>query len=73
MNITKKMNDGVLEIAAEGRLDTATAPELEREVKASIDNADSLIFDFSRLDYISSAGLRILLSEIGRASCRERV
>ena len=62
MNIIKNMNDGVLEIAVEGRLDTATAPQLDNEIKASIDQADSVVMDFSKLDYISSAGLRVLLS-----------
>lgn len=62
MNIAKNMNGSVLEIAVEGRLDTATAPQLDNEIKASIDNADSLVLDFSNLDYISSAGLRVLLS-----------
>lgn len=62
MNIIKKMNDGVLEIIAEGRLDTVTAPQLENEIKADIANADNVVFDFSKLDYISSAGLRVLLS-----------
>ena len=62
MNITKNMNGGVLEIAAEGRLDTGTAPQMENELKSSIENADSVVFDFAKLDYISSAGLRVLLS-----------
>ena len=62
MKITKKMNDGVLEIAAEGRLDTSTAQQFDSEVKASMADADRVVFDFSKLDYISSAGLRVLLS-----------
>ena len=62
MNITKNLNDGVLTIAPEGRVDTATAPELESVVKSSIDQADSVVFDFSKVDYVSSAGLRVLLS-----------
>lgn len=62
MTITKKQNGNALEIALEGRLDTMTAPELEAELKASLDAADSLALDFSKLDYISSAGLRVLLS-----------
>ena len=62
MNITKNMNDGVLEIALEGRLDTSTAPQLDSELKTSVDKADSVVFDFAKLDYISSAGLRVLLS-----------
>ena len=62
MNITKKLNDGVLEIALEGRLDTNTAPLLEKELKSSMTGIDYLTFDFAKLDYISSAGLRVLLS-----------
>ena len=62
MNITKKMNGTALEIAAEGRLDTMTAPELEASLKESLDSANTLTLDFSKLDYISSAGLRVLLS-----------
>ena len=62
MTITKNQNGNTLEIALEGRLDTMTAPELETELKQSMDGVDSLILDFSKLDYISSAGLRVLLS-----------
>ena len=62
MTITKKQNGTTLEIALEGRLDTMTAPELEAELNQSLSAADSLVLDFSELDYISSAGLRVLLS-----------
>ena len=62
MTITKKQNGTELEIALEGRLDTMTAPELEAELKRSLDGVESLTIDFSKLDYISSAGLRVLLS-----------
>ena len=62
MTITTNLNGTELEIALEGRLDTMTAPELEAELKRSLDGAESLIMDFSKLDYISSAGLRVLLS-----------
>lgn len=62
MTITKNQNGNALTLAVEGRLDTMTAPELEAELKASMDAAESLILDFSKLDYISSAGLRVLLS-----------
>ena len=62
MTIDKKLNGTALEIALEGRLDTMTAPELEAELNQSLGNADSLMLDFSKLDYISSAGLRVLLS-----------
>ena len=62
MTITRKQNGGTLEIALEGRLDTMTAPELEAELNKSLAGAETLIIDFSKLDYISSAGLRVLLS-----------
>ena len=62
MNITKTTNDTNLVVAVEGRLDTVTAPELEAELKASLDGITDLTLDFEKLDYISSAGLRVLLS-----------
>ena len=62
MKITSTMNDKELNIALEGRLDTVTAPDLERELKEKMDDADKLTFDFTNLEYISSAGLRVLLS-----------
>ena len=62
MTINKKVNDGKMELSLEGRLDTTTAPELEAEVKGSLDGITSLIFDFAKLEYISSAGLRVLLA-----------
>ena len=62
MNIIKNQNDGILTIALEGRLDTTTAPELEQEIKSSLDGVTELIMDFAKLSYISSAGLRVLLS-----------
>ena len=61
MTITKEQNGTALKIALEGRLDTMTAPELEAELNQSLGGADSLTLDFSKLDYISSAGLRVLL------------
>ena len=62
MKMTKTLNGTSLTIALEGRLDTTTAPELEKELQASLDGADELTLDFSALEYISSAGLRVLLS-----------
>ena len=62
MTINKTQNGTALTIALEGRLDTMTAPELEAELKKSLDGMETLILDFSKLDYISSAGLRVLLS-----------
>ena len=59
----KKMQDGDnLTIVLTGRLDTTTAPHLEAELKSSIGGVTYLIFDFENLEYISSAGLRVLLA-----------
>ena len=62
MKIIKNLTGTNLEIALEGRLDTITAPELEKELKDSMDAVSELTLDFEKLDYISSAGLRVLLS-----------
>ena len=61
MTINKQQDGDKLTISLEGRLDTTTAPELEAELNKSLDGAKELAFDFSKLDYISSAGLRVLL------------
>ena len=70
MTITKSLNGSHLDIALESRLDTVTSPELEAELNASLPAADSLTLDFSKLDYISSAGLRVLLSAHKRLSAK---
>lgn len=62
MNITKKLEENTLTIALEGRLDTVTAPKLEGELRTSVNGISTLIFDLGALDYVSSAGLRVLLS-----------
>lgn len=62
MVINKNAEGAKLTLALQGRLDTTTAPQLEAELKASIDNVSELTFDFAELEYISSAGLRVLLS-----------
>ena len=62
MKITKNLNGTSLTVALEGRLATTTAPELEQALKESMDAATELTLDFSKLDYISSAGLRVLLA-----------
>lgn len=62
MTIKKELKGKELAVALEGRLDTITAPELETELKASLDGVEKLTLDFSKLEYISSAGLRVLLS-----------
>ncbi len=62
LNINKTVKDATLYYALEGRLDTITSPELEEELKASLEGAQALVLDFEKLEYISSAGLRVLLS-----------
>lgn len=62
MTINKNKNGSKLLIEVAGRLDTTTAPQLDAEVKDSISDITELEFDFSNLEYISSAGLRVLLS-----------
>ena len=62
MNILKQQEGTALTIGLEGRLDTVTAPGLEDELRASLDGVTELILDLKDLDYISSAGLRVLLS-----------
>lgn len=62
MTIEKKLNGTELTIALTGRMDTVTAPQLEAELKDCLNGVNSLRFDFSALDYLSSAGLRVLLA-----------
>ncbi|MBR5345978.1 MAG: STAS domain-containing protein [Clostridia bacterium] len=71
MTITKTQNGTTLTVALEGRLDTMTSPDLEAELNRSLDGIDSLIFDFTKLDYISSAGLRVLLAAHKQMSTRD--
>lgn len=54
-------NEGILTLSLTGRLDTMTAPELETYLSQEIQDCDKLVLDFSALEYISSAGLRVLL------------
>ena len=62
MTINKKQNGTELELALAGRLDTTTAPQLEAELKSSMDGVTALTLDFEGLEYLSSAGLRTLLA-----------
>ena len=62
MNIKKELQDEKMVVAIEGRLDTTTAPELEEELKSSLEGVKELELDLSELEYISSAGLRFLLA-----------
>jgi len=62
MNIIKEKNNSDFTLKLEGRLDTISSPQLEAELKRSIDGITCLILDLGALDYISSAGLRVFLS-----------
>ena len=62
LNIKKEINGSDAIVTLEGRLDTTTAPQLENELKSFMESVSSLVFDFENLEYISSAGLRVLLT-----------
>lgn len=62
MTINKELNGTTLTAKIEGRVDTTTAPALEQELKSSFDGVTELVLDFADVAYISSAGLRVLLS-----------
>ena len=61
MTIEKNLNGSELTVAITGRLDTTTAPQLEVSLKESFSNVEKLVLDFAELEYLSSAGLRVLL------------
>ena len=62
MEITKKVKDNTAELAVSGRLDTTTSPELEEALKELFEQGvNELVLDFAELEYVSSAGLRVLL------------
>ena len=62
LNINREIENGKAVFELEGRLDTLTAPDLEKELGDSLPDVTELILDFNKLDYISSAGLRVLLA-----------
>ena len=62
MNITKSAENDKVTIAITGRLDTNTAPQLEAELKQSLEGTNKLVLDFTKLEYVSSAGLRVILA-----------
>ena len=61
MTIEKKIENGNVTIKVSGRLDTTTAPELEKALDSSLEGTKELVFDMANLEYISSAGLRVIL------------
>ncbi len=62
MTITKTVKGNEIAFALEGRLDTTTAPQFDAEIKENINGIEKLVMDFEKLEYISSAGLRVLLA-----------
>ncbi|MBO4359556.1 MAG: STAS domain-containing protein [Eubacteriaceae bacterium] len=62
LTINKGINEGTAVFTLEGRLDTNTSPDLEKELNENLEGITDLTMDFASLDYISSAGLRVLLS-----------
>ena len=70
LNINKTIENGKAVLALGGRLDTVTAPELEKALKDSLDGVSELTLDFAGLEYISSAGLRVLLSAQKIMNCK---
>ena len=70
MTVKLNKNDRELTAFVEGRLDTLTSPELEEKLEPVIDDIEKLVFDFSELEYISSAGLRVLLAAVKEMDAR---
>lgn len=62
LNVDKDLQGDTLTVSLDGRLDTTTSPDFEAELKSNLDGVKNLVFDFEKLEYISSAGLRVLLS-----------
>lgn len=62
MDVIKCYNEKELTLSVEGRINSVTSKELDEEIKNELGNFDSLILDFSNLDYISSAGLKVLIA-----------
>lgn len=62
LNIVKKQDGDTLTVKLDGRLDTNTAPDFQIEMEPLLNDISKLVLDFEKLDYISSAGLRVLLT-----------
>ena len=71
MNIKKTVEGEKLTVALEGRLDTLTAPELEESLSSALEGIKELVLDLSGLEYLSSAGLRVVLSTFKTVSAAE--
>ena len=71
MNIKKKKDGNTLTVLISGRIDTATAPEADASINGSLDGVQSLILDFTDVNYVSSSGLRVLLALQKKMSARD--
>ena len=71
MTISKTENGKEVTVSVEGRIDSKTAPEFEKEVRECFDSFDSMVIDLAQVNYISSAGLRILLTAHKVMSAKE--
>ena len=71
MTIDRKLENGVLTLTLEGRLDTATSPQLQDVLLPAFDEAKEVTLDFAGLAYVSSAGLRVLLMGQKAAQAKE--
>ncbi len=73
MTIQKTINDTTLEMHIAGRIDTTTAPQMETELKESLPGITELKIDFAEVEYISSAGLRVLLAAQKRMNAQGKM
>lgn len=71
MTISKTENGKEVTVSVEGRIDSKTAPEFEKEVKDCFESFDSMVIDLAQVNYVSSAGLRILLTAHKEMSAKE--
>ena len=71
MTISKTENGKEVTVSVEGRIDSKTAPEFEKEVKDCFESFDSMVIDLAQVNYVSSAGLRILLTAHKAMSAKE--
>ena len=70
MKTTMQRDGSTLTVLIEGRIDTQTAPDLQTELEAALDDATDLVLDFTQVGYISSAGLRTILTAQNRMNAK---
>ena len=70
--MSASLEDGVLTISVEGRLDSDTSPKLEEMLRNSFESADAFVFDFAKLRFLSSAGLRVLVATAKKSAPKNK-